>query len=98
MERDGVRTSSNNAWLRLSSSLSNSFFSCAIFSDLRFSSRSWPRRSSSSSAIDGEDAASEGNDADVRRPTAVCDNRCARGVLGGCVGVDRPLPEKRNGK
>jgi hypothetical protein len=98
-----ARTSSNNAWLRLSSSVSSSFFSSTIFSDLRFSSRSCPRSSSSSLATVGEDATSDGSDADVKWPTAGCGERIGRGVLGGefaagCVGVERPLLVKRKRK
>jgi hypothetical protein len=89
------RTSSNKAWLRFSSSLSSSFFSRAIFSDLCFSSKSCVR-SSSSSSLAGRGGTSEGNDADVKWPDAGCDMRCGRdaggGEFGGCVGVDRPLP------
>ena len=50
------------------------------------------------------DATSDGNDADVRWPPTGFDVRCDRDVRGGgedgegCVGVDRPLDEKRNRK
>ena len=97
--REGARTSSKSAWLRFSNSLSSSFFSSATFSDLRFSARSCPRTSSSSLAIVGEGATSDGSDADVKWPTVVYGGRSGRGVLGGecaagSVGVDRPLPVK----
>ena len=85
-----------------------------IFSDLHFSAKSCSRSSSSSLlATDGGagctgggdgDATSDGKDADVRWPTRDCGVRCDRDARGGgevgdgCVGVDRPLEEKRNRK